>query len=192
MPVICNKFVQNAWKKDLCSNCFKSLEDHQGVSKETVKEAAPCHQELSGQDSLTELEQGSNRYQTLTNGGYGLKSHSYSQQISKWNDTVLDHSSGSVTRSDLQQHSADPLSYEQQQDKLEDTMKDTGSHTVIERLDSLVLGTPLSSLEADSSQASSMSSSSIKSGILKDANRDRSSPDKKRGITFPDYEELQV
>ena len=191
MPVICNKFVQNAWKKDLCSNCFKSLEDHQGGAKEIVKEAAPCHQELSAQDSLTELEQGSNRYQTLTNGGYGLRSQSYSQQISKWNDTVLDHCSGAVTRSDIQQ--TDPLSQEQQQDKLEDNMKDiTGGHNVIERLDSLVLGTPLSSLEADNSQASSLSSSSIKSGILKDANRDRSSPDKKRGITFPDYEELQV
>ena len=188
MPVICNKFVQNAWKKDLCSNCFKSLEDHQGGVKEIVKEPAPCHQELSGQDSLTELEQGSNRYQTLTNGGYGLPSR-YSQQISKWNDTVLDHSSGD-TRSDCQP----TRSLEQQPDKLEDNMKDSGSgtHTVIERLDSLVLGTPLSSLEADTSQASSLSSSSVKSGILKDANRDRSSPDKKRGITFPDYEELQV
>ena len=78
----------------------------------------------------------------------------------------------------------------------EDRMKDISSsvnHTVIERLDSLVLGTPLSSLEADanSSQASGSSSLSSKSGILKDVNRDRSSPDKKRGISFPDYEELQ-
>ena len=65
-------------------------------------------------------------------------------------------------------------------------------HNVIERLDSLVLGTPLSSLEAEvASQTSGCSSGSNKSGILKDVNRDRSSPDKKRGITFPDYEELQ-
>ena len=67
-----------------------------------------------------------------------------------------------------------------------------GGHNVIERLDSLVLGTPLSSLEAEvASQTSGCSSGSNKSGILKDVNRDRSSPDKKRGITFPDYEELQ-
>ncbi|CAN7940483.1 unnamed protein product [Ixodes pacificus] len=28
MSLICQNFVQNAWKKDLCSNCFKSLSDH--------------------------------------------------------------------------------------------------------------------------------------------------------------------
>lgn len=28
MSVICQNFVQNAWKKDLCSNCFKSFSDH--------------------------------------------------------------------------------------------------------------------------------------------------------------------
>lgn len=26
--IICQRFIQNAWKKDLCSNCFKSKEDH--------------------------------------------------------------------------------------------------------------------------------------------------------------------
>lgn len=25
----CRRFSQNAWKKDLCSNCFKSKEEHQ-------------------------------------------------------------------------------------------------------------------------------------------------------------------
>ena len=24
----CNRFVQNAWKKELCSNCFKPREEH--------------------------------------------------------------------------------------------------------------------------------------------------------------------
>ena len=73
-------------------------------------------------------------------------------------------------------------------------MKDASpAQDVIERLDSLVLGTPLSSLEDEvSSQASGSSSKSIsKNGILKDAKRDRSAADKKRSITFPDYEELQ-
>lgn len=28
MSLICQNFVQNAWKKDLCSNCFKSFSDH--------------------------------------------------------------------------------------------------------------------------------------------------------------------
>lgn len=32
----CPRFVQNAWKKDLCSNCFKSKEEHAAVLK-TVK-----------------------------------------------------------------------------------------------------------------------------------------------------------
>lgn len=31
MSVICQNFVQNAWKKDLCSNCFKSYGDHSDV-----------------------------------------------------------------------------------------------------------------------------------------------------------------
>ncbi|XP_022246135.1 uncharacterized protein LOC111086662 [Limulus polyphemus] len=28
MSIACETFVQNAWKKDLCSNCFKSVSDH--------------------------------------------------------------------------------------------------------------------------------------------------------------------
>lgn len=31
MSVICQNFVQNAWKKDLCSNCFKSIGDHEST-----------------------------------------------------------------------------------------------------------------------------------------------------------------
>lgn len=31
MSVICQNFVQNAWKKDLCSNCFKSVGDHESI-----------------------------------------------------------------------------------------------------------------------------------------------------------------
>lgn len=32
----CPRFVQNAWKKDLCSNCFKSKEEHAAVLQ-TIK-----------------------------------------------------------------------------------------------------------------------------------------------------------
>jgi len=28
MSTQCNRFVQNAWKKELCSNCFKPKEEH--------------------------------------------------------------------------------------------------------------------------------------------------------------------
>lgn len=28
MSTQCNRFVQNAWKKELCSNCFKPREEH--------------------------------------------------------------------------------------------------------------------------------------------------------------------
>lgn len=28
MSTQCNRFVQNAWKKELCSNCFKLKEEH--------------------------------------------------------------------------------------------------------------------------------------------------------------------
>ena len=30
MAAVCHQFVQNAWKKDLCSNCFKCKEEHNG------------------------------------------------------------------------------------------------------------------------------------------------------------------
>lgn len=57
MPLICQSFVENAWKKDLCANCFKSLEDHSKKDAfcETKSEII-LHRSLSGQDSLTELE----------------------------------------------------------------------------------------------------------------------------------------
>lgn len=40
MSVICQNFVQNAWKKDLCSNCFKSVGDHEmseSISNDQMK-----------------------------------------------------------------------------------------------------------------------------------------------------------
>lgn len=33
MSAICQNFVQNAWKKELCSNCFKSKDEHTFASK---------------------------------------------------------------------------------------------------------------------------------------------------------------
>lgn len=32
MSTICQRFSQNAWKKDLCSNCFKSKEEHKSLT----------------------------------------------------------------------------------------------------------------------------------------------------------------
>jgi len=32
----CPRFIQNAWKKDLCSNCFKSKEEHAAIMQ-TIK-----------------------------------------------------------------------------------------------------------------------------------------------------------
>lgn len=32
MSTICQRFAQNAWKKDLCSNCFKSKEEHKAAN----------------------------------------------------------------------------------------------------------------------------------------------------------------
>ena len=63
MPVICQAFVENAWKKELCANCFKSVEEHSrgGTSSSS-------HRALSGQDSLTELEQGAGRYHSQVAG----------------------------------------------------------------------------------------------------------------------------
>lgn len=36
MSTQCNRFVQNAWKKELCSNCFKLREEH-APPEETLK-----------------------------------------------------------------------------------------------------------------------------------------------------------
>lgn len=36
MSAICQNFVQNAWKKDLCSNCFKSKDEHTIVKPKPV------------------------------------------------------------------------------------------------------------------------------------------------------------
>ena len=280
MPVICQAFVENAWKKDLCANCFKNLEDHrkEGRDRECDTQTDPDleHSPVSGQDSLTELEQGTNRYQSvLSNLSPLLVTSRYSRQISKWNDTSFHPSAGhdttgltlprlcpvadissvsntecpaedkhpetplsdhlSITTSratssqasslsprpgsqslvsvsvlaqepNPEQHQSERSGSERNNDRglsrddkfgteeSVNTMKDSqGSHNVIQRLDSLVLGTPLNSLETEASGASSVSSSSSgKTGILKEpGTRDRSSPDKRRGITFPDYEELQ-
>lgn len=33
----CPRFIQNAWRKDLCSNCFKSKKEHQQIIKKQIK-----------------------------------------------------------------------------------------------------------------------------------------------------------
>lgn len=41
MSTICPRFAQNAWKKDLCSNCFKSKEEHKSVTAEPKLHKTP-------------------------------------------------------------------------------------------------------------------------------------------------------
>merc|ERR1719206_770928 len=49
-------------------------------------------------------------------------------------------------------------------------MKETNNHTVIERLDSLVLGTPLNSLEIETQRGAVVKTTAgCKTGILKDS-----------------------
>jgi len=219
MPVICQTFVENAWKKDLCSNCFKSSEEHAGQPSKND------HKPLTGQDSLTELQLGTNRYFTLSSTQF-IPNSRYTAQISKWNDTVFQHSieeqdhcskitedpgqlsnnlsitSNSATQSlgtneDNSETSSSTHTLNNNQggasNSLSDKMKETTNHTVIERLDSLVLGTPLNSLEIETQRegADLNTTAGSKTGILKDSKKVRASPEKKRGITFPDYEELQ-
>ena len=216
MSVNCTNFSQNAWKKDLCSNCFRTLSEHKNVGVNAG------HTVLGGQDSLTQLQQGTNRYLTLTNNPLTPSSRNV-KLISKWNDTVFQDQTekpGNITPSSP----LDTDSFPQINNKLQDTldslntldkpakhgrkdsldvtdepavitelnMKDcpslNPSHTVIQRLDSLVLGTPLSSKQLENRSEKHVSG---KVGILKDSTRDKSGSEKKRGITFPDYEELQ-
>ena len=44
----CPRFVQNAWKKDLCSNCFKSKEEH-AVALQAVKSIPTSPQKVAAQ-----------------------------------------------------------------------------------------------------------------------------------------------
>ena len=108
----CTKFVRNTWKPDLCSNCFKSLEDHQHSPDQHHQQQKQHqkhqqhqqHLQLSGQDSLTELEQGTNRYQTLSNGCYpGQTNSRRCLEISKWNDTTLQHNCSNPSLSHISQ-----------------------------------------------------------------------------------------
>ena len=172
MPVAsCQAFVENAWKKDLCSNCFKGREEHGGDAPRQG------HKSLTGQDSLTDLQLGTGRYFTLT-PQFAVNSR-YAKQVHKWNDTVFQSPEISTEGRESQDRSLG--------DSVETpgTMKDSITADVIERLDSLVLGTPLQSPESGGNEASSGVQ-----GILKSTDRDRSE-DKSRRITFPDYEELQ-
>ena len=168
MPVTkCQAFVENAWKKDLCSNCFKSQEEHGGGVTSAKKV-------LTGQDSLTELQQGQGRYFTLT-PQFTVNSR-YKQQVHKWNDTVLQQGEAGVEREERD-------SRDSQDRSLGEEM---GEQTagVIERLDSLVLGCRESTLSSLDSQEEIGSMQ----GILR---KEKDKKDKTRRISFPDYEELQ-
>ena len=71
MPLTCQAFVENAWKKDLCANCFKSVAEHK---------TEVARKSLSGKDSLSDLEQGTNRYLTVTGSSFAGNSR-YRKQI---------------------------------------------------------------------------------------------------------------
>ena len=185
MPVTtsCPAFVENAWKKDLCSNCFKGQEEHEAVKKEV------SHKTLTAQDSLTDLQLGTGRYFTLT-PQFAVNAR-YAQQVHKWNDTVVFPSRDSCESSSeggSRGESADRSLGDSCQPESTAPQDSTMDSDVIERLDSLVLGTSasLGSLETGGSEEGSAS----RQGILKSPTRDKSE-EKRRGITFPDYEELQ-
>lgn len=38
---VCHRFVQNAWKKERCSNCFKSKEEHVSLKREAPVNKRP-------------------------------------------------------------------------------------------------------------------------------------------------------
>lgn len=179
MPVTtCSAFVENAWKKDLCSNCFKGHEEH--VIVQATKEG---HKALTGQDSLTELQLGAGRYFTLT-PQFAVNAR-YAKQVHKWNDTTF-HSPESSTDGggrESQDRSLGDCCLPESAVPLDEGME---AADVMERLDSLVLGTPLGSLDALSVDEDKSS----RQGILKSPTRDKTE-EKQRGITFPDYEELQ-
>ena len=186
MPVTstCPAFVENAWKKDLCSNCFKGQEEHEASVKKEVS-----HKSLTAQDSLTDLQLGTGRYFTLT-PQFAVNAR-YAQQVHKWNDTVVFPSRDSCessTEGGSRGESADRSLGDSCQPESTAPQDSTMDSDVIERLDSLVLGTAtsLGSLEASGSEEGSAS----RQGILKSPTRDKS-VEKRRGITFPDYEELQ-
>ncbi|KAG4073102.1 hypothetical protein HA402_009521 [Bradysia odoriphaga] len=44
MSTICPRFAQNAWRKDLCSNCFKSKEEHKATNSDTKPLKLPSKQ----------------------------------------------------------------------------------------------------------------------------------------------------
>ncbi|XP_042898413.1 titin homolog [Parasteatoda tepidariorum] len=54
MSVICQNFVQNAWKKDLCSNCFKSVGDHD-VSGDSNGPISHQNESLNGRSHTANL-----------------------------------------------------------------------------------------------------------------------------------------
>lgn len=47
MTTICQRFSQNAWKKDLCSNCFKSKEEHKNLTNGNKSRKLPPSTALS-------------------------------------------------------------------------------------------------------------------------------------------------
>ena len=155
---------------------MKSVEEHRGLAPRPQQEekeeeqSGLEHRQLAGQDSLTELQAGSGRYQTVVVGS----SPHCSRQVGRWNDTALGCNSVTSSAGEM----TTPLP------------------GVIERLDSLVLGTsPLTSLDSGNPAAAADSGPESPpgpggpGGILKEAGRERARS--KRGITFPDYEELQ-
>ncbi|KAK7085746.1 hypothetical protein SK128_025883 [Halocaridina rubra] len=94
MSVICQTFVQNTWRKDLCSNCFKSKEEHETERKSSVGGGSGIRETEGGNFSSIGLNRGldggvgggSKRYLGVAGSVY---QRSYYNRNS-WNSMILD------------------------------------------------------------------------------------------------------
>ncbi|XP_076048513.1 uncharacterized protein LOC143029629 isoform X2 [Oratosquilla oratoria] len=82
MSAICQTFVQNAWRKDLCSNCFKSKDEHGGPGKAGVQ-----RQPSRGPGDLSDGK----RYMGVAGSAY---QRSYYGQ-NAWKSIMIDHNESS-------------------------------------------------------------------------------------------------
>ncbi|CAL4068163.1 unnamed protein product, partial [Meganyctiphanes norvegica] len=86
MSAICQTFVQNTWRKDLCSNCFKSEEEHGNNNCGIVFPSLPSGED-GGINEVSKSGRGSGRYMGVAGSVF---QRSYYKQNS-WKSIMIDN-----------------------------------------------------------------------------------------------------
>lgn len=131
----CPRFVQNAWKKDLCSNCFKSKEEHAAILQ-TIKSIPTTPPRVSSAPAKSIIK-------VLTNKKHKKKSVNFPKEVSEVIGFGGDCASEESDEDDVAEYKSEELVY----DDDEELQRLTKNNTEFNTNNGNLLGDPTANIK---------------------------------------------